>query len=140
MSSHCFKKFIGLTLCLVIFGYNNASSQEKNELSSIEQKLVKDALKSINQKLSDKTGKLERISCCYKVVGSDPLSASIKTFYVDYRKAAEYQNYDFRKAKELASCDPDQIIEIIYKSHEKNQLTIVSKKNKRRSCKYVSIS
>jgi hypothetical protein len=114
--------------------------QESMDLSPIERTLVDDALKNINLQLNHKKGTLERIACCYKVAGNDPLSASIKTFYVDYRKTADYQNYSFKNAVALAKCDPDQIIEIIYKSNEKNQLTIVSKKNKRRSCKHVEIS
>jgi len=139
MSFNFFKRLAKIALLLVLVG-NYAYGLEKNDSSSIEDRLIKDALKNINYELNNKKGTLDRIDCCYKVPRTGPLSASIKTFYVDYRKAAESKNYDFKNAVKLAKCDQDQIIEIIYKSNEKNQLTIVSKKNRRRSCKYVAIA
>lgn len=142
MTSRCIQRLLKAALLLGLTSNHQIFSQERADLSSMERRLVDDALKNINLQLNNKKGTLERISCCYKIAGDDALSASVKTFYVDYRKSADYQNYTFKKATELTKCSPDQIIEIIYKANEKNQLTIVSKNKKRnrRSCKYVEIS
>jgi hypothetical protein len=127
-------------IILGVFGIQQVWCQEvTQDLSSIEQQLVQDALKNINQQLHNQKG-IERISCCYKVIGNDPLSVSIKTFFGGYRTKPTYQDFPFKNAQALAKSTPDEVIEIIYKSHEKKQLTIVSKKHKRRSCKYVEIS
>lgn len=141
MTSRCFQGLIKVTLLLGAFGVQQMFCQTTTDLSVVEQNLVQDALKNINHQLSHKTGTLERISCCYKVVAEKPQSASIKTFYVDYRKKPDHKEYSFNNSNRNA---PDQVIEIIYKAHEKKQLSIISKNpkknNKRCGCKYVEIS
>ena len=143
MTLSCSMRLIKFTALVVSFSCTQLHGQDMSDLSALEQELVKDAQKNIDLKLSNKTGTLERIACRYKKVpGSNQLSASVNTLYVDYRKAAESQNYEFKSKSKgsLEKCDSNQTIEIIYKPIEKNQVTLVQYKNNRRSCKCVTIS
>lgn len=139
MTLNSINRLFKIATIVTIFGCHAAQGQEISALSAVEQELVKDACKSIDQKLSNKTGSLERIACCYKKnADTDQISASIKTHYVDYRKIEE-ESKDY--TSKLAKSAPEKI-EIIYKPTEKNQVTMVqyTKNNRRSSCKYVSIS
>lgn len=142
MTSRYLQKIVNFMFFLgVALGIHCLLGQATNDLSTVEQRLVQDALKNINQTLAQKKGTLERISCCYKLADNQPQSAAIKTFYVDYRKKPDYKEYSFKKT---SASSPDQVIEIIFKSYEKNKLSIISKNpkknNKRCGCKVVEIS
>lgn len=143
MTSRCLQRIVKFVMISGVIGAHCLWGQATSDLSTVEQTLVQDALKNINQTLAQKKGTLERIACCYKIVDKKPQSAAIKTFYVDYRKKPDYKEYTF-KNKNTSQCSPDQIIEIIFKSYEKNKLSIVSKNpkknNQRCGCKVVEIS
>ncbi len=141
MTSYRFQSLIAFALFLGIVTISQVHGQALSELRGLDDMLVRDALKNINQQISEKKGNIERVSCCYKVSGKKPLSAAIKTFYVDYRKKPDYKEYSFKKT---AKNNPDQLIEVIYKSNNKKELAIVSKdptrNNRRGGCKYIEIS
>ncbi len=141
MTSRYIKHLITAALFLGIVSIQQIDGQVLSDLSVVEQKLVQDALKNINQQIAENKGTLDRISCRYEVVGKNPLKASIKTSYVDYRKKPDCKKYSFKNSNQNS---PDQLIEIIYKSHEKNKLSIISKNprknNKRCGCKYVDFA
>lgn len=112
-------------------------AQSVSELSEIEQQLVHDAIKTINQQKQEKKGTLERVLCSYKIAGEKPVAATIKTHYSDYRKKPDCKEYSFI---EHTTKTPDCVIEITSKSYEKDQLILVCKKNKKRQyCKYIDL-
>lgn len=142
-------KFISC-LCIVTSSTFLVLSHEKLVRSagyistaSSEDTYVRYAFKAIQQQLAQKTGSVERISCVYKFFDNKPISVTVKTHYLTYRKKPDcceiYLNNEAN-----SEVTPDYSLEVIYHPTDKNHLALVSKdpkkNNKRLDSRSIEIS
>lgn len=143
---------IALVSFLVI-GSNNMSKIECSELLAkvdnsflkkasnklrTEDEIISQAVSKIKNKIQNKDGHLQRISCRFKMHEGKQLETVTKTYFSNYRRKPDY---DIETHCTATGLQPDSVIEVIYVKHNQS-LSVVHKdgrEKKRLSTKQVDL-
>jgi hypothetical protein len=110
------------------------------KISNSKDPYVNYAFRAIQQSLALKTGSIERVSCTYKFSDNKPISVTVKTHYIDYRKKPDCREIDLNNQDDTS---PDYSLEVIYRPSDKNHLALIAKDptkhNKRLESRFIEI-
>ena len=98
--------------------------------ASSEDTYVRYAFKAIQQQLAQKPGGVERVSCVYKFLDNKPISVTVKTHYLAYRKKPDSREI-YLNNEEDSNVTPDYSLEVVYRPTDNKHLALVSKDPKR---------